>query len=131
VVLDSLPLTPSGKIDHHALPAPDRQQESYAEPRTSDEEAFCALFGEVLGLPTVGVNDNFFSIGGDSIQSILLVSRARRKGFAVRSRDVFLHQTPATLAQAGRLLAPEPQSNPTAEDALGEVPGTPIMQCFR
>src|SRR6185312_12028740 len=106
VVLDSIPLTPGGKIDRGALPALDRQQESYAKPRTSDEEAFCALFGEVLGLPAVGVNDNFFSIGGDSIQSILLVSRARRKGFAVSSRDVFLHQTPATLAQAARRLAP-------------------------
>ena len=89
VVLDALPLTPNGKLDRKALPAPQRQGESYRAPRTPQEQILCDLFAEVLALPRVGIDDHFFALGGDSILSILLVSRARRAGLELTPRDVF------------------------------------------
>ena len=60
-------------------------------PRTSREEVLCALFAQVLGLERVGIDDNFFALGGDSIMSIQLVSRARRAGLLITPRAVFQH----------------------------------------
>ncbi|HEX4714677.1 MAG TPA: amino acid adenylation domain-containing protein, partial [Ktedonobacteraceae bacterium] len=100
VVLDRLPLTPSGKLDRNALP--DAQFSSRAEgrgPGTEREEILCRLFAEVLGLERVSVEDNFFQLGGDSILSIQLVSRARRAGLVLTARDIFQHQTIEVLAR--------------------------------
>ena len=82
VVLDRLPLTPNGKLDRRALPAPVlRGRALWRAPRTPQEEILCALFAEVLGVGGVGIADNFFALGGDSIVSIQLVSRARKRGW--------------------------------------------------
>ena len=70
-------------------------------PRTPQEEILCALFAEVLGLERVGVDDNFFALGGDSILSIQLVSRARKAGLVITPREVFQHQTVAALGGRG------------------------------
>ena len=96
VVLDKLPLTPNGKLDRKALPAPDLTPAHVRRgPRTPQEEMLCALFAEVLGLERVGIDDNFFALGGDSIMSIQLVSRARKAGLVITPRAVFQHQTVA------------------------------------
>ncbi|MFJ9156149.1 amino acid adenylation domain-containing protein [Streptomyces griseoviridis] len=101
VPLDALPLTLSGKLDRRALPAPDFTGASrYAPPRTAPEKALCGLFGEVLGLEQVGVHDDFFELGGDSIVSVRLADRARRAGLALTPRDVFTRRTPEGLAAA-------------------------------
>ncbi len=107
VILSALPLTPSGKIDRRALPAPDARAgvergEGHAAPRTPREEALAAVWAEVLGVPRVGVRDNFFRLGGDSILSIQMVARARREGLAVTPRQVFERQTVAELAAVAR-----------------------------
>ncbi|MGH4006816.1 MAG: condensation domain-containing protein, partial [Pseudonocardiaceae bacterium] len=101
VTLEVLPLNASGKLDRRALPAPDRLAEpvsEYIAPRTPTEQTLAQVWAEVLGLEQVGVKDNFFELGGDSILSIQLVSRIRKAGFLLTSKDIFFHQTVAELA---------------------------------
>ncbi len=82
VVLDRLPLTPSGKIDRHALPAPDqsklRADEAYIAPRSEDEEILAEIWAEVLGVEQVGIHDNFFELGGHSLLAIRLLDQVQR-----------------------------------------------------
>ncbi|MGW7304459.1 amino acid adenylation domain-containing protein [Streptomyces sp. NPDC054835] len=110
VLLDRLPLTPNGKLDTRRLPAPDFTSRAVRPPRTEREITLARLFAEVLGLETVGVDDQFFDLGGDSIRSIQLVSRARAEGFVITPRDVFQHQTVEALiaraAQAAEAVDP-------------------------
>ncbi|WP_156434823.1 non-ribosomal peptide synthetase, partial [Bradyrhizobium lablabi] len=103
-VLERLPLAPNGKIDRHALPAPDAVYAGaeYQAPRTPAEVAFAAIWAELLGRPAVGLADNFFELGGDSIISLQMVSRARRAGYLIEPRDVFQYQTLEALALAAR-----------------------------
>src|SRR2546429_7226955 len=95
VVVDGFPLTANGKLDRSALPAPEFRASVGRLPRSPQEELLCALFAEVLGVERVGIDDNFFALGGDSIVSIQLVSRARKAGLVVTPRAVFQHQTVA------------------------------------
>ncbi|NEC93579.1 phosphopantetheine-binding protein, partial [Streptomyces sp. SID12501] len=115
VALDVLPLTGNGKLDRKALPAPDYGQRSTG--RAADgpvEELLCRLFAEALGLESVGVDDGFFDLGGDSILSIQLVSRARGQGLTISVRDVFEHQSVALLAES---LARADGERPQGSDA--------------
>ncbi|MEV0696793.1 amino acid adenylation domain-containing protein [Saccharopolyspora sp. NPDC050389] len=99
VAVDRLPLNSNGKLDRRRLPAPDfGGTTSGRDPRTQGEELLCGLFAEVLGVPEVGADDSFFKLGGDSIMSIQLSSRARRDGVVISPRQIFEHKTPAALA---------------------------------
>jgi len=81
VMLDTLPLTPSGKVDRHALPAPDwgrpEVDEAFVTPRTPTEEVLAGMWAEVLCLKQVGVLDNFFDLGGNSLLVTQVISRIR------------------------------------------------------
>ena len=74
-------------------------REAYVAPRTEIEARFCGVWESLLGLEKVGVNDNFFEIGGDSILSIQMLARASREGIELTPRDLFQHQTIGELAQ--------------------------------
>ncbi|MEV6032898.1 amino acid adenylation domain-containing protein [Nonomuraea sp. NPDC052116] len=99
IVLDRLPVTPSGKVDRGALPAP-RPASGSGAPRTPVEEILCAAFAEALGLLSAGPHDGFFELGGDSIAAARLVGRVRRAGLALSVGDVFEHPTVRALAAA-------------------------------
>ncbi|MFJ4102811.1 non-ribosomal peptide synthase/polyketide synthase [Amycolatopsis japonica] len=124
VVLDAFPLTPNGKLDRKALPAPDFSGEVTDDaPRTPREELLASLVAGVLGLAKVGVHDDFFRLGGDSIVAMQLVGRVRRAGLLLSPRDVFRHRTVAALAEvsAVRLDAPAPErGKPLVELDAGE-----------
>jgi amino acid adenylation domain-containing protein/non-ribosomal peptide synthase protein (TIGR01720 family) len=127
VVLDVLPLTPNGKLDRDALPAPDLTPTTSSHaPQSPREQILCELFAQVLGLDSVGVDDDFFVLGGDSIISIQLVSRARSAGVVIRPWDVFERKTVAGLAAvAGDTSATMPQ---VPDAGVGVVSLTPIMR---
>jgi amino acid adenylation domain-containing protein/non-ribosomal peptide synthase protein (TIGR01720 family) len=118
VVLDRLPLNPNGKLDKAALPEPEFQGGVYRAPSTEREEILASLYAEVLGLDRVGVDDDFFALGGDSIQSIQVVSRARAQGVEVGTRDVFEHRTAAALAEVAAQ-----REHSDAHQALAELDG--------
>ncbi|WP_052083106.1 non-ribosomal peptide synthetase [Rhodococcus fascians] len=132
VVLAELPLTANGKLDRKALPAPDfssRVTQSRA-PASEIEHSLAALFAEVLGLDTVGVDDSFFALGGDSIMSIQLVSRAKAAGLVIAPRDVFERKTVAGLAEVVALVgdADVVVLEELPGGGVGDLPLTPIVQ---
>ncbi|MET8861088.1 condensation domain-containing protein, partial [Streptomyces sp. NPDC004579] len=105
VPLSELPLTSSGKLNHRVLPPPDDARGSTGRaPRNQVEEILSALFAEVLGVDSVGIDNDFFATGGDSIRSIQIVARARTRGIEISTREIFEHPTVARLAElvAGR-----------------------------
>ncbi|HEX2078524.1 MAG TPA: amino acid adenylation domain-containing protein [Longimicrobium sp.] len=100
-IVDAFPLTPNGKVDTAALPTPDAARAEAVvsvPPRNPTEHALADIFRTLLRVPAVGVFDNFFDLGGDSILCIQLVNRAREAGLQVTTRQVFQHQTVAALA---------------------------------
>ncbi|MEU0743780.1 amino acid adenylation domain-containing protein [Streptomyces sp. NPDC006134] len=129
--LPALPLTPHGKVDRKALPAPDFQAPAaVATPRGHAEEILVAAMAEVLGVPAVGPDDNFFSAGGDSISAIQVVARARRAGLTLTARHVFEHRTAAAIAAA---VPPPDAARPAApeDDGTGETELLPVAHQLR
>uniref|UniRef100_UPI0012ED9638 non-ribosomal peptide synthetase n=1 Tax=Aldersonia kunmingensis TaxID=408066 RepID=UPI0012ED9638 len=118
MVLDAVPLTPVGKLDRDALPEPHFAARSLRAPSTALEETIAEVMAEVLGLDRVGVDDSFFALGGDSIVSIQLVSRAKARGVLFRPRDVFERKTVAALAEIARSA-----DEGGAPERLAELPG--------
>ncbi|MGC5561706.1 non-ribosomal peptide synthase/polyketide synthase [Streptomyces sp. FR-108] len=132
VPLTRIPRTSGGKTDRRALPAPPARPDSgtpYVAPRPGTEERLAAIWAEVLGVERVGARDNFFALGGDSILSIQIVSRARRTGLALTTKDVFRHQTVAELALRVAESAPPPTSG-TDDTVPAEAPLTPIQHWY-
>jgi amino acid adenylation domain-containing protein/non-ribosomal peptide synthase protein (TIGR01720 family) len=128
VVLDELPLTVSGKLDRDALPDPDFAGTAGGRAAANPvEEALCAAMAEVLELPSVGVDDNFFSLGGDSIASMQVVARLRKEGLILEPRHVFDHKTPAALAA----VAVAATGVADGDDGTGEIELTPIIAGLR
>ncbi|MFI5888408.1 amino acid adenylation domain-containing protein, partial [Streptomyces sp. NPDC051554] len=99
VVLDAFPLTVNGKVDRAALPVPDMGAGASRGPVTATEEALCGLFAEVLGLESVGAEESFFELGGDSLLVMRLIARIRSElEVSVGVREVFTEPTVAGVA---------------------------------
>jgi amino acid adenylation domain-containing protein len=104
VLLDRLPLTTNGKVDRRALPAPEGSRldlgEAYVEPETDAEKILADVWAEVLHVDRVGVCDNYFALGGDSIRSVQVLSLAKERGLSFSLQQLFQHQTIRELAHA-------------------------------
>ncbi|MEU9332345.1 amino acid adenylation domain-containing protein [Streptomyces sp. NPDC048290] len=102
VAIDAVPLTPNGKIDHAALPAPTAERpaepEGFVAPDNPVEQRLAEIVAGVIGLPKVSVHDNFFELGGDSILAIQVVAQAQDIGIRISPLDLFEHPTVAMLA---------------------------------
>jgi aryl carrier-like protein len=99
--IPAVPLTAHGKIDPSGLPAPGwaaLDAREHVAPRTRSEAMLARIWADVLQLESVGVDDDFFAIGGDSIRCIQIVARCKRAGLELRPTDLFLHPTIASLA---------------------------------
>ncbi|CAM5329464.1 D-alanine--D-alanyl carrier protein ligase [Streptomyces abikoensis] len=115
VMLDRLPLAPDGAPDVSALPEPVFTGGDYRAPGTAVEQVLAEVFAEVLGLDRVGADDDYFLVGGDSIRSIQVVTRARARGVEISPRQIFELRTVAGLAGA--------VDTGAAEGALAELEG--------
>ncbi|WP_162262797.1 non-ribosomal peptide synthetase, partial [Legionella hackeliae] len=128
VVLEEFPLTPNGKLDRKALPAPEYVSEkSYVAPGNEIESRLVNIWQQLLHLEQVGVNDNFFELGGDSILAIQLVSHASKNGIQIQVRDVFQFPTIKNLSTVAKLKSSE---EGRIIDERGEVPLLPIQRWF-
>ncbi len=132
VMLDALPMTPSGKVDRKALPLPDTSHNSldagFVAPRNPTEEGLAAIWAEVLRLEQVSIHDNFFELGGDSIISIQMISRANQAGLQFTPKQLFQHQTIAGLAAVAGTAIRSIQAQ--QDQVTGPVPLTPIQHWF-
>ncbi|MCY7421231.1 MAG: amino acid adenylation domain-containing protein, partial [Chitinophagaceae bacterium] len=103
IELDALPLNANGKVDKKALPdyQPDKlSARKYVAPETPLQKAIAETWQDLLGVHQIGIEDNFFEKGGDSILTIQVVSRLKRLGYSIQPKDIFLHQTINKLAHA-------------------------------
>ncbi len=120
VMLDEMPLTSNGKADRRALLAMEIKRaeagHSLTRPRTEEEEILASIWAEVLGVDEVGIDDNFFALGGDSIRSVWVVSKAKERGIEFSLQQLFQHQTIRGLASA-----PELETSDVAEPAGSEA----------
>ncbi|WP_068501316.1 non-ribosomal peptide synthetase [Paenibacillus kribbensis] len=127
VFLDRIPLTPNGKTDRKALPEPEklyRPDVAYVAPRNDVEEVLGAVWQDVLGRDQVGIQDNFFLLGGDSIKAVQVIARMRLHGYSLDIRHVLEHPSIEILSGYTETL-----SRPIAQGTVdGEAPLTPIQR---
>ncbi|MCP5050357.1 MAG: non-ribosomal peptide synthetase, partial [bacterium] len=124
------PLTPNGKVDTKALPGPESissgSDTEYIAPRNAIEKKLLEVWEEVLNRTGIGIAENFFTIGGDSIKSILIISRMNKAGYKLETRDLFRYPVIADLAPNVKKLEQIADQTPVT----GTIPLTPIQQWF-
>ncbi|HEY9257269.1 amino acid adenylation domain-containing protein [Chitinophaga sp.] len=126
VQLPAIPLTPNKKVDRSQLPDPKAEKTSHVAPVSQEEKVLARIWANVLNMPQVGVTDNFFSLGGDSIKSIQISARARNEGYDLAIKDIFNHLTI-------RALAPKLKALVAMSDQQmieGKAGLTPVQQWF-
>ncbi|NWD27654.1 amino acid adenylation domain-containing protein, partial [Pseudomonas yamanorum] len=130
LLLEQMPLSPNGKLDRKALPKPDTEDLAlaYQAPVTDTEQVLAKIWEAVLGREPVGITDNFFSLGGDSIMSIQMVSRARQAGIHFTPKELFQYQTVQGLAAIARL--GQTVSRIDQGPVTGSMPLLPFQQWF-
>lgn len=127
VKLEEFPLTTNGKIDRKALPEPEKNtEEEYIAPRNDLEKKLVDIWSSVLGIENVGINDNFFNLGGDSIKTIQIQARLNKEGYILSVKDIFVNPTISSLVPKISV-----KTNVICQDFVsGEVKLTPIQQYF-
>ena len=131
MVIDEMPLNANGKLDRGALPLPTQDAGAYAAPRGEVELALAEVWAEVMGLARVGRDDNFFELGGDSILSLQIVARSRKRGYKVAPRHLMEQQTVAAVAALAQPLASAAAAPVAAAPALDKgFELLPVQQWF-
>ncbi|MCW2246590.1 amino acid adenylation domain-containing protein [Azospirillum fermentarium] len=128
VVLDAFPLNVNGKVDKARLPAPGSAVADGIDttpPATVEEAILCRAMADVLKLPAVGAEADFFALGGDSITAIALCTAARAAGYVLRPRDIFATRGPRRMARLLAAYVPDTATGAVAADltALGAAHG--------
>lgn len=130
VTLDEFPLTHTGKVNRKALPEPDEvnteRTTEYIAPRNNVEENLVQVWQQVLGINTVGINDDFFMLGGDSIKAIQIVNRIREFGLKLEISEIFRNPTIGELSGIVQVL--DSKSDQSVME--GEIALTPIQHWF-
>ena len=127
--LDNIPLTINGKVDKRSLPEPDYNIDTgveYEAPKNEIEKKLVEIWKSVLGVNKIGINDSFFELGGDSIKSIQVISRAKSEGYYFEVKDLFENPTIKELSQCttkNELIIDQ-------NDVVGNAPLTPIQKWF-
>ena len=119
--MDAMPMTPNGKINRKALPAPEMKRATeYEAPKGEMEELFCSIFSDILKIKEVGATDNFFEIGGTSINAIKVIVEASKQGVQIVFNDLFTQKTPRALAAfvEAPLSSPEGDTIPPASESI-------------
>ncbi|MCP5425323.1 MAG: amino acid adenylation domain-containing protein [Gammaproteobacteria bacterium] len=129
MILDAMPLTPNGKLDRRALPRPDRidSPEAGPAPRNAAEKILADIWAKLLQRESIGIYDNFFDLGGDSIISIQVVARAKQAGLRITPKQLFTQQTVAALAAVADAT---PGTLAEQGPVTGRAPLSPIQQWF-
>ena len=129
-LLDAMPLSPIGKIDRRSLPPPIAQPgseaPSQAAPSDERERLLAEIWSRLLGREYVGIHDDYFMLGGDSIKSIQMSSRLRQAGWKLELRALFEHPSIAALAPTLRPL----EIRQDGEEPGGPIPLTPVQRWF-
>jgi len=131
IALAEMPLTQNGKIDRTRLPSPSLANAAsvYRAPHSALELRLAAIFCALLGIERIGLDDNFFALGGDSILSIQAAARARNDGLSISAREIFEHQTLGELAASlGGAELQAPNGDPAR--ALAQVGGTLLEEVY-
>ncbi|HEY0404146.1 MAG TPA: amino acid adenylation domain-containing protein [Pyrinomonadaceae bacterium] len=132
VALDALPLTANGKVDRQALPQPEQEQpgshRNFVAPRTEVERLLADIYAQSLRVNAVGINDDFFELGGDSILCFQVIHKAHRAGVKLTLHQLFNFRTVATLA--ANLNGESYVRQAEQESVTGAAPLTPIQRWF-
>ncbi|CAD5274525.1 MULTISPECIES: non-ribosomal peptide synthetase [Halomonadaceae] len=131
VRLEALPLTANGKLDRKALPEPVQAGggKAFEAPKGEAEETLAAVWADVLGCEQVGRNDNFFELGGDSILSLQIVARSRKRGYKIAPKQLMEGQTVAAVAAMATPLAAAPKQA-AAPDKVAPFALLPVQRWF-
>ncbi|MEX3625580.1 amino acid adenylation domain-containing protein, partial [Viridibacillus arvi] len=129
IKMEKIPLTPNGKIDRKSLPTPDGNISTgveYEAPKTEMEKMLIEVWSKVLGVTNIGINDDFFNLGGDSIKAIQVSARVKNSGYFITLKDIFKN---TTIKEMSKIVK---ENNNIIDQGLveGEVQLTPIQKMF-
>ncbi len=125
--IEAIPITMNGKLNKKALPEIEAKSEKeYVAPESETEEILCDIFSKILGVEKVGVKDNFFEMGGDSLKAIRIISKVREYGYSISIQSIMQYQTVSSISRMATLI----ENYSPSEVISGEVELGIIQKMF-
>ncbi|NBI30765.1 non-ribosomal peptide synthetase [Chengkuizengella marina] len=130
IQLEKMPLNPNGKIDRNGLPKPagETNKGEYVSPNNEVQERLIEVWKEVLGVSRIGIKDNFFALGGNSIKAIQIVTRANQENIIISVKDVLSYPTVESIIENVDYIREKNQVSQS--EVVGEISLTPIQKWF-